>query len=261
MGAEYEFVWPKCQKSLGCTERCQKPKCRTAGGRETHHMSLESLGFSHAGRKNSPERMAYLLNKLTEWPNVTKACAFAGISYTTIKYWLKKSATGRPGDGFDLEYAEETKRFHEHYSDALECGVQQVEDAYLERALSGYYETLHHQGRVAYQYDQGLLDLGLSGPDAYLLDENGRPIPERIHHQDPEVMLSVLKAWRRDKYGQKDQLDITHRGGVMVVTAPARTSKELEALAQEMLAAPVDVDFVDADFTEVPAEPSVDGSE
>jgi hypothetical protein len=51
----------------------------------------------------------------------------------------------------------------------------------------------------------------LTGSEAYLLDDNGKPIPERIHHQDPEVMLAVLKAWRRDRYGQHDQLDVTHK--------------------------------------------------
>jgi hypothetical protein len=39
--------------------------------------------------------------------------------------------TGQPGDGFDLEYGEENKRFHEHYETRIEGGVQRVEDAYL----------------------------------------------------------------------------------------------------------------------------------
>lgn len=245
MGAEYESLWPKC----GCSERCSKSKCVQSGGRALGKVSLESLGIGDGtrGKKNSPARMTLLLDKLTEWPNVTKAALISGISYSTIKYWLKKSATGQPGDGFDLEYAEERKRFHEHYADALEGGIQRVEDAYVERAMIGYYETLHHQGMVKYQYDEELIALGETGPAAYLKDENGKPIPERIHHQDPEVMLAVLKAWRRDKYGQHDQLDIMHKGGVMVVTAPARTSAELEAREKREIGAPVDVEFVEVD--------------
>lgn len=241
MGVEYESTWPKC----GCSERCSKTKCKQSGGRALGKVSLESLGISDIGRKNSPERMTLLLNKLAEWPNVTKAVAFSGIVYSTLKYWLKKSATGQPGDGFDLEYANERKRFHEHYEDVLDGGVQRVDDAYMARALEGYYETLHHQGRVAYQYDQTLIDLGMSGPEAYLLDDNGKPVPESVHHQDPEVMLSVLKAWRREKYGQHDQLDVLHRGGVMVVTAPAKSSAELEQRERAGLGAPVDVEFVE----------------
>lgn len=252
MGAEYERTWPKC----GCSERCAKPKCMQAGGRALNRQSLSSLGLS-AGvggvKKNSPERMNLFLRKLMEFPNVTKACAMAGFTYPTLRYWLKKSATGRAGDGFDLEFGEETKRFHEHFEDARDAAVQMVEDAYVERAMHGYYETLHHQGRVAYQYDQELLDLGLTGPDAYLRDKDGKPIPERIQHQDPEVMLAVLKAWRRDRYGQHDQLDVLHRGGVMVVTAPARTSLELEERAKQLSSEPIDVEFTDVDPNAVPA--------
>lgn len=241
MGTEYENTWPKC----GCSERCAKAKCRDSGGRALGKVSLESLGISDVGKKNSPARMKLFLDKLTEWPNVTKAALISGVTYSSIKYWLKKSATGQPGDGFDLEYAEERKRFHEHYADALEGGIQQVEDAYVERAMLGYYETLHHQGQVKYQIDDDLVALGETGPSAYLRDENGKPIPERIHHQDPEVMLAVLKAWKRDRYGQHDTLDVLHKGGVMVVTAPARTSAELEAREKREMGAPVDVEFIE----------------
>lgn len=242
MGAEYERCWPKC----GCSERCAKRKCIQAGGqRLSRSVSLESLGISDVGKKNSPERMTLVLNKLAEWPNVTKATAFGGIVHSTLRYWLKKSMTGQPGDGFDLQYGEENKRFHEHYADVIDGGVQRVEDAYLTRALEGYQETLHHQGRVAYKYDDDLLRLGLTGSDAYLLDDNGKPIPESVHHQDPEVMESVLRAHRRDRWGQRDQLDVTHRGGVMVVTAPAKSSAELEQRERASLGAPVDVEFVE----------------
>lgn len=236
MGAEYERVWPKCD----CTERCNKSKCMHAGGTQ---LAKEAAALSIVGRKNSPERLTILLKKMMQVTGVVNACLFAGTTYSTLRYWLKRSQEGQIGDGFDLTFGEETKRFHEHYEDCRETMVQEVEDAYTERALHGYYETLHHQGRVAYQFDQELVDLGLTGPDAYLRDENNKPIPERIQHQDPEVMLAVLKAWRRDKYGQHDRLDVTHRGGVMVVTAPALSSADLEARELRMKARPIDVEF------------------
>ncbi len=241
MGAEYEKLWPKC----GCSERCSKQKCIQSGGRALGKVSLASLGISDAGKKSSPERMRLFLDKLTEWPNVSKAALLSGVTYQSIRYWLKKSATGQPGDGFDLQYADELKRFHEHYEDARDGGIQKVEDAYIERAVAGYYETLHHQGQVKYQFDEDLIALGETGPDAYLRDENGKPVPERIHHQDPEVMLAVLKAWRRDTYGQHDTLDIMHKGGVMVVTAPAKSSAELEQRERAGLGEAVDVEFIE----------------
>lgn len=240
MGREYEHTWPRC----GCTTRCIKPKCLHASGTE---LAKQAASLSLVGRKNSPERMTVLLKKVMEFPNVTKACAFSGIVYSTLKYWIKRSQEGQPGDGFDLEFGEEIKRFHQHWEDALDAGVQMVEDAYVARAVSGYYETLHHQGRVQYQYDEKALALGETGPAAYLLDEDGKPIPERIHLQDPEVQLAVLKAWRRDRYGQHDMVTFEHRGGVMVVTAPARTSAELEERAKRMQNEVVDVEFIEVE--------------
>jgi hypothetical protein len=195
------------------------------------------------GKKSNPERLVKLLDRLVAFPNVTKACAFSGISYTSLRYYLAKSETGAPGDGFDLTYGEETKRFHLHYADALDSGIQMVEDEYKQRALSGYYEILSDKGRVIYQIDPELAGLGFTGPDAYLLDEDGKPIPERIQHQDPEVMLAVLRAWRRDRWGQSEKLDVTVRGGVMVVGARAKSSKLNEESEKQALAEPVDVEF------------------
>jgi hypothetical protein len=196
------------------------------------------------GRKSSPERMTKLLDQLMKFPQVNRACAMVGISYCALKYWLVKSEKGRPGDGFDITYGEETKRFHEHYSDVRDAAVQAVEDAFMDRAMRGYYETLSDKGRVIYQIDPSLANLGLTGPDAYLLDDDGRPIPERIQHQDPEVMLSVLKAWRRDRYGAKDTLDVNVKGGVMVVGMRAATSAEVDQRERAMITQkPIDVDF------------------
>ncbi len=65
-------------------------------------------------------------------------------------------------------------------------------------------------------------------------------------------MLAVLKAWRRDRYGQKDQLDVLHRGGVMVITAPARSSAELEQRAQRVMSEPIDVEFIEAPEPDAP---------
>lgn len=211
-----------------------------AGGRELAKLAAK---LTVVGRKNSPERMEYLCRRIELFPNVSQAVAFAGISVSTLKYWLAKSEKGRPGDGFDLELDDRKGRFHEHWREALDSGVQLVEDSFVDRALNGYYETLSDKGRVQYQYDKDLINLGLTGPDAYLLDEEGRPIPERIHLQDPDVMQAVLKAFRRDRWGQHDKLDVTHRGGVMVVTAPALSSKELEEREKRHTEAPIEVEF------------------
>lgn len=226
--------YPGC----GCENICRA--CQRAGGRE---LAKRAAQLSTVGRKNSPERMALLLDKFLEFPNVTKASLFAGITYPTLRYWLVRSAEGHPGDGYDLTYGDETKRFHEHFADVKEAAVQMVEDAYIDRAIRGYYEVLSDKGRVIYQQDPTLLALGCTGPDAWLLDDNGLPIPERIHLQDPDVQLQVLKAYRRKTWGQQDKLDVNVRGGVMVVGLRAQSSAQVDEREQRLLAAPTDVEF------------------
>ena len=199
------------------------------------------------GEKSDTKRLTKFLDRLLLFPRVKDACAFAGFSYSSLRSYLAKSKNGKSGDGLDLTYREETKRFHLHYADCLDEAVQKVEDAYMTRAAEGYDEALHHKGRVTYQIDPELAGLGLTGPDAYLLDEDGKPIPERIHHQDTKVMLTVLRAWRRDRYGPTDKRDVSVRGGIMVVGVRAKSSEEIEELEKQVLSAPVDVEFRDAE--------------
>ena len=201
-------------------------------------------------RKYSPENLTKFLDRLVKFPRVKDACRFTGFSYESLRYYLAKSEKGQPGDGFDLTYGEDTKRFHLHYIDVLDGGIQEIEDEYKWRALKGYYETLHDKGRVIYRIDPELAGLGLTGPDAYLLDDDGKPIPEQIHHQDPEVMLAVLRAWRRDRWGQKDTLDVSVRGGVMVVGLRAKTSNDIKQRELDMLKE----EAVDVEFREVEDE-------
>jgi hypothetical protein len=134
-----------------------------------------------------------------------------------------------------------TKRFHEHFNECRDTALQVVEDAFISYGLK-HYEVLSDKGRVIYQIDPGLDGLGFTGVAAYLLDEDGRPIPERIEKQDPEVLEKVLRAYRRDRWGSHDTLDVSVRGGVMVVGVRAKP-KEVEEGEAEALATPVDVEF------------------
>lgn len=202
---------------------------------------FESRSRTIVGRKSSPERLTKLLNYIVQFPQINRACAMAGCSTSGLKYWLTKSERGQPGDGFDLTYGDETKRFHQHFNDCRDVAIQEVEDAYISYGLK-HYEILSDKGRVIYQIDPELAGLGLTGPDAYLTDDDGRPIPERIERQDPEVLLACLRAYRREKWGAKETLDVSVRGGVMVVGVRTKP-KEVEAGEQEALTAPIDVEF------------------
>ena len=90
-------------------------------------------------------------------------------------------------------------------------------DQWLERALLGYEKVLTHRGRVMYKIDQDLVGLGFQGPDAYLRDENGKPVPETVHKEDTKAQLHVLKRHRPDTWGKRPKRDAPREGGVLVI--------------------------------------------
>lgn len=176
--------------------------------------------------KYTPALATGILDAIARFPNLCHACAMHGIVYQTWRYWIIKSKNGRPGDGFDLDYAGRVDRLHVHYDECRDESVQRVEDGYLRRAI-GFKETLHHHGRVQYKMDEDLLRLGFEGYEAYLRDENGQPVPESIDMQEPDTMLNVLKHFRPERWTTNVNVDVTHRGGVLVVGV-RKTTEELE---------------------------------
>ena len=87
-----------------------------------------------------------------------------------------------------------TWRFHEHCKSAIWEAHQKLEDEMFQRAFFGYDKVLTHRGRVMYKIDQDLVGLGYQGPDAYLRDENGNPVPETVHKVDKKAQLSCLEV-------------------------------------------------------------------
>ena len=68
-----------------------------------------------------------------------------------------------------------------------------------------------------YKIDQGLVGLGCEGPDAYLRDENGNPIPETVHKVDMKASGYVLKRHRPETWGRHRKIDAPREGGVLVI--------------------------------------------
>ena len=201
------------------------------------------LQMGRGGKKSNPERLTKFLDRLTKEPNITRVCAAVGLSHKSLRTYIAKSEQGHPGDGFDLDYGGEKKRFHEHYIDVMKLATQLIEDALWQRAFSGYYETLSDKGRVIYQIDPELEGLGFTGPAAYLRDDDGKPIPERIQHQDTEVMLEWVRAHNKEVWGRSDKLDVNVRGGVMVVGVRAKSSAANKETEKQALEAPLDIEF------------------
>jgi hypothetical protein len=209
-----------------------------AGGRQTFLESRSYPTHRAVGKLNSPERLKRILKYCAELPVNNSVCMRAGISTTTLKYWLQKSSNGAPGDGFDVatelgpDEGPATIRFHEAWDISVEAGTDRVESAVMRKAI-GYREVLTFQGRVQYVMDPEKLALGLLGADAYKIDDFGSPIPETVEKQDPDLAMFVLKNRRANIYGDKKQIDVNIKGGVLVVGVKASSPEALNDMEEE----------------------------
>ena len=192
-----------------------------SGGRQLKKQKLPAE-ISERGRKCSPTRMRLFLDSIAECPIKTQAAKKAGVHRRTPDYWLKSSAAGH--DGFEIDWRGSTAKFHEHFNSAMDEGEDLVREI-ARRMATGYDETLTYQGRVTYKTDWYLWSLGRRGPDAYLKDENGNPIPETIRKVDPKMIRYLLPRLRSTVYGWDRTVDVPRQGGVLVIGGPVKTEK------------------------------------
>jgi hypothetical protein len=183
-----------------------------SGGRQLKKQKPPA-GISKAGSKLSPERMRIVLNSLRKTPILWHAAGNAGIHRRTLEYWIKCSAAGDAE--YDITWQGVRWRFHEHCKSAIDEAHQKLEDEMLQRAL-GYDKVLTYRGHVMYKIDQGLVGLGYQGPDAYLKDENGNPVPETVRKADKKAMRFILERYRPE-WGKHPKIDAPHEGGVLVI--------------------------------------------
>jgi hypothetical protein len=215
-----------------------------------------NAAISPPNRRPNHAKLALFLNFVKACPTVAVHLEKMGISRPTLRYWLKQSEKGRRGDGWDIEMIDgEFERFHVAYSDAIQDGVDRIEDTVRQLAEGTFKEILEYQGHVTYRIDPALVGLGCTGEAAYMRDDHGNPIPETKEIVDPEMGRFLLKTLRREKFGQVIKVDHEHKGGVLVVGV-TKSSKELEqtykGVTHEALKA------IDVEFEEVPPEETGD---
>lgn len=237
-----DLLGPEPEAEVLVDETPVEPKSRPMG--EASRALLErsrSYDVRRAiAKKNTPERLGRLLKAASENAVANSACLRAGISYSTLKYWLQKSSEGAPGDGFDIVLGENdetdnpdnTIRFHDAWDYAMQAGVANVEAVVMKRSI-GYREVLTYQGRVIYKKDPRLTGLGLTPEEEYLLDEFGAPVPETVDKMDPDLAMFILTHRKPEVYGKKATIDMNVRGGVLVVGARAATSEALNVIEEE----------------------------
>ena len=175
---------------LGDRSRPREPTSPPTPVKESAKKQKPPAGIPKSTPKLSPKIMRIVLNILRERPILYLAALAAGIHPKTLAYWIRRSEAG--DNGYDIEWQDVTGRFHEHCELAIDEAHQKLEDQWLQRALRGYEKVLTHRGRVMYKIDQDLVGLGLQGPDAYLKDENGKPVPETVHKEDTKAQLHRL---------------------------------------------------------------------
>ncbi len=206
-----------------------------------------------------PLRLTRLLDAIAKNPRVNQACVVAGLTPSMKTYYLHRSQCGKPGDGYDVTWEGEPMRFHDAYRLAREHMIQEVEDAYIQGAMEGFKEVQVYRGRVKYKFDRKKAAAYMAVHECSwehacemnpLEDDFGSPIPEAIHKQDPEVMREVLRANRRDVWGKNESVDVTHRGGVLVVGMRAGPV-DLEKLAADE---PKNSEIVDVEFVTIPED-------
>ena len=200
---------------LGDRSRPCEPTSLPTLVKENAKKQKPPAGISRSTPKLSPERMRIVVNSLRKTPILWHAASKAGIHRKTLEYWIRCSAAGH--DGYDIKWQGIEWRFHEHCESAIWEADQKLKDGMVQRALHGYEKVLTHRGRVMYKIDQGLVGLGFEGPDAYLKDENGNPIPETVHKEDTKAQLHVLKRRRPNPWGKHPKIDAPREGGVLVI--------------------------------------------
>ncbi len=209
---------------------------------------LETLRKSRVrviGKKSSPTNLVKFLDALASVGVMAEACRQAGFCRTTAKYYMQQAREGVPGLA-NVKWGNIEGPFDELVQIAIANAIEEVEVCMFKRAR-GYDEPQTYQGRVQFEIDHDAIALGAEPGtwEAILKDKNGKPIPVTIMRQSEDLMMFLAKKHKPDIYGDKTQLDVIHRGGVMIVTAPARSSSELEQQAKKMAAEAVEVEFVE----------------
>ena len=183
--------------------------------KESAEKQKPPAGILRSTPKLCPELMLLVLDALAERPFLYRAANKAGIHRKTLAYWIRRSEAG--DNGYDIEWQGLTWRFHEHCKSAIWEAEVKLLDSMFERALFGYDKVLTRRGRVVYKIDQDLVGLGFQGPDAYLRDENGNPVPETVRKVDMKAMRFILEWYRPDTWGKHPKRNAPREGGVLVI--------------------------------------------
>lgn len=98
--------------------------------------------------------------------------------------------------------------FRAAFDEAMDIAVDRAERELWRRAVEGVEHPVIYKGQVSWARDPETGEL--------LRDADGLPVPVTTRAYSDQLLLSLLKARRREAYG--DKTEITGSGGFVIVT-------------------------------------------
>lgn len=165
------------------------------------------------------------LHKLVElagvMPSYAPICREININRYTLKNWLKRSEKGDPG--FMVRIDGEDVPFHVAFMEAIETGLDLIEEAQTKLALGTFQEQQTFKGYATYKLNPDLVALGFPLHECLLIDKKtGQPIPETIGRIDPEAGRFMLSKRRAQVYGDHSTVDVKIGGLLVIGAAPSK---------------------------------------
>ena len=158
-----------------------------------------------------PWRAAFLA-ALREMPVILRACEAVGINRSTV--WRAREA--------DPEFAKD-------WDDAMEDGIDKVEQEAIRRGVVGFEEPVVHKGGLAYRMERVVHP---DGAVTYqpVLDPMGQPIPLTVRKHSDALLALVLKGRRKKVYADRTELTGAE-GAAVQVDETARSARVAQLLA------------------------------
>lgn len=157
-------------------------------------------------------RQGIFLQALRETCNVTRAAQAAGVSTSTV-----------------YSHKDNDALFAERYNEALEEGLDMLEDNVRKRAFEGLIEPVFHQGYPTFVYqrdefghlvyqeieikdEEGNTTEWRKEPLVVMDPETGRPMQNGVRKYSDGLAQFFLKAHRPEKYRERSEVNSNFAG-------------------------------------------------
>ncbi len=165
--------------------------------------------------------------------SMAEAARRVGISERLPWHWLVQSRLGHP-ELQAVMFCGIEAPFHIHVQNAKALMAQQIEQSAIERARDGCWVPVFFQGQRMYEDVLKPEYAGMNEEDLWL--EVGPDWKRECYERKPTMqwlkpsdalVLKMVEAWNRKRYGVHQQIDVTY-GGVLRLERPDEPPKVIE---------------------------------